>query len=120
MSGEEAHRVSKLHACAPTVSILLGFGNCVAPVYILGLSDNIVLSIIAIIFQYRNRDISESELCDASHVFALQRWQKAISSFYPLKMLIVLYGAILDSQHAMGRFWSQTERNISLCTVSAF
>ncbi len=87
---------------------------------ILGLSDNIVLSIIAIKFQYRNRDISESESCDASHVFGLQRWQKAISSFYLLKMAIVLYGAILDSRRAMGRFWSQTERNVSLFTVSSF
>ncbi len=49
------------------------------------LSDNIVLSIIAIKSQYRNRDISESESCDTSHVFALQRWQKAISSFLPLE-----------------------------------
>ncbi len=88
--------------------------------YAVGLSDNIVLSKIAIKFQYRNRDVSESESCDASHVFGLQRWLITISSFYLLNMAIVLYGAILDSQRAMGRFWSQTERNVSLCTVSAF
>ncbi len=63
-------------------------------VYKLGMIDNITLSIIAIKFQYRNRDISESESCDASHVFGLQRWQKAISSFYLLKVEIVLYGVI--------------------------
>ncbi len=83
----------------------------------IGLSDNIVLKIITIKSQYWNHDISESESCNASHVFTLQRRQKAISSFYLLKMAIVLYEAILDSQHAMGRFWSQTERNVSLCTV---
>ncbi len=82
--------------------------------YILGLSDNIVLTIIAIKFQYLNRDISQSESRDASHVFGLQRWEKAISSFYLLKVPIVLYGVILaSSQRAMGRFWSQTEGNIS-------
>ncbi len=83
---------------------------------VLGLSDDIVLSIIAIKSQDRNRDISESESCNASHVFTLQRWQKAISFFYLLKVPLVLYGAILYSQRAMGRFWSQTERT-SACVL---
>ncbi len=30
--------------------------------------------------------------------FGLQRWQKAISSFYLLKVPLVLYGVILDPQ----------------------
>ncbi len=51
--------------------------------YYLGLSDNIVLSIIAIKFQYQNRDISESESCDASHVFA--KMAKSNIKFLPLE-----------------------------------
>ncbi len=114
LQGECVH-CGKSDSTATTVSVLARMRGKE-----LGLSDNIVLSIIAIKSQYRNRDISESESCDASHVFALQRWQKRISSFYLLKVLIVLYAVILDSQRAMGRFWSQTERNVSLCTVSSF
>ncbi len=106
--------MTQILTTAETVDLLLGLPGLPAYTsFTLGLSDNIVLRVIAIKFQYRNRDVSKSESCDASHVFGLQRWQKAISSFY-LKMAIVLYEAILDSQRTMS---DRKKRQLVYCKL---
>ncbi len=81
-----------------------------------GLSDNIVLSIIAIKFQYRNRDISESESHDASHVFGLQRDIKSLPLEYANSAVWSHFGFPASN----GKILESDRRKHQLCTVSSF
>ena len=90
-----------------------------ACVWVLGLSDNIILSKIAMKFQYWNHEISILRMCKLSPHVCFLCVKMAESDIelrsYRLTVPLVLYGIVLDSQNTMGSFWSQTT---SLCSVS--